>query len=106
VARFLNMHARAGVPAEQLQVALVVHGGAGLELLDHRAYRERNAVDNPNALLIEQLQAAGVRIILCGQTAAFRGIDRARLLPGTEVALSAMTAMAVLQEQGYQVNPF
>jgi hypothetical protein len=72
VARFLNMHARAGVPVERLHVALVVHGPAGRAVLDDVGYRER----------------------------------RDRLLPGVEVALSAMTALLVLQERGFHVNPF
>lgn len=106
VARFLNMHARAGVPVERLRVAAVVHGPAGRALLDDGAYREVEGVDNPNVALVRELEAAGVRVILCGQTAAARGLPRDRLLPGVEVALSAMTALAVLQERGYRPNPF
>ena len=52
----------------------------------------------------EELTAAGVQIVLCGQTAAARGIDRGRLQPGVKVALSAMTALFVFQEQGYRIN--
>jgi intracellular sulfur oxidation DsrE/DsrF family protein len=106
VARFLNMHAQAGVPLERLQVAVVVHGTAGKDLLRDAAYRERHGVDNPNRALLEELSRAGVRIILCGQTAASRNLPRAELLEPVEVALSAMTAHLVLQEQGYRVNPF
>lgn len=106
VARFLNMHVAAGVPLDRLQVAVVVHGPAGKDLLDNGAYRERLAVDNPNDALVKELSQAGVRIILCGQTAASRGLPRDRLLEPVEVALSAMTALAVLQDQGYRLNPF
>ncbi|MFV1986446.1 MAG: DsrE family protein [Gemmatimonadota bacterium] len=105
-ARFLNMHARAGVPLENLHLALVVHGQAGKALLDDIGYREKEGVDNPNKELIRELHDAGVRIILCGQTAAARDLPRERLLPEVEVALSAMTALLVLQEEGYHVNPF
>ncbi len=106
VARYLNMHGQAGVPSERLGAAVVVHGPAGWELVDHAAYRERHGVDNPNAKLITELAAAGVEIILCGQTAASRGIPRERLLGEVQVALSAMTAFVVLQERGYKVNPW
>ncbi len=106
VARYLNMHAQAGVPTERLGAAVVVHGPAGWELVDDAAYRERHGVDNPNTGLIEELAAAGVEIILCGQTAASRGIPRDRLLDQVQVALSAMTAFVVLQERGYTVNPW
>ncbi|HCE21170.1 MAG TPA: hypothetical protein DF282_01490, partial [Hyphomonas sp.] len=47
-----------------------------------------------------------VRIILCGQTAAYRDIEKSDLLPGVEIALSAMTAHAKLQQDGYSLNPF
>jgi intracellular sulfur oxidation DsrE/DsrF family protein len=106
VARFLNMHARAGVPKEQLQLAVVIHGTAGKDVLDNGAYRERTGVDNPNATLVQELALAGVQIILCGQTAASRGLPRDHLADHVQFALSAMTALAVLQERGYHVNPF
>ena len=97
-ARFLNMHARAGVPATNMQVALVVHGPASAD------FTKRD--DNPNADLIAALIEANVSIILCGQTAAYRGIDQDDLLPGVTLSLSAMTAHAQLQQQGYTLNPF
>ena len=106
VARFLNMHAQAGVPAGQLSGAIVAHGGASFEVLNDEAYRARHGVDNPNAELIRELIDAGQPVILCGQSAASRGISKDQLIPGVRVALSAMTAFLVLQEQGYRVNPW
>ena len=104
MARFLNMHGAAGVPVERLHVAAVVHGTAGKALLSDDAYREEFGTANPNAAMIRELTEAGARIVLCGQTAAARGIDTDRLLPGVQVSLSAMTALFVLQEEGYRVN--
>jgi intracellular sulfur oxidation DsrE/DsrF family protein len=106
VARYLNMHAQAGVLANQVHAAVVVHGSAGWEVLDHAAYRDRHGTDNPNAELIHELIDAGVEVVLCGQTAASRGIPRDGLIDGVEVALSAMTAFLVLQEDGFRVNPW
>ena len=106
VARFLNMHAQAGVPLRQLQVAVVMHGSAGKDLLQDYAYRPRLGVENPNAELLRELAVAGVRLILCGQTATSRGLPTDSLFEPVEVALSAMTALLVLQEKGYHVNPF
>lgn len=106
VARFLNMQARAGVPVERLRVAVVVHGAAAGDVVRHEVYRERTGENNPNAALIDELSKAGVQIIICGQTAASRGITKAMLLEPVDMALSAMTAFAVLQERGYHVNPF
>ena len=106
VARFLNMQARAGVPVGQLKLAVVVHGGATFDLLKNDAYRERTGENNPNIALIEELSKAGVQIIVCGQSAASRGLTKDMFLEPVNVALSAMTAFAVLQERGYHVNPF
>ncbi len=108
VARFINMHARGGVPAERIQTALVVHGQAAHDLLNAEAYAERfDGAANPSEGLITALTEHGVRVILCGQSAAANGIDETSdLLPGVEVALSAMTAHALLQQRGYTVNPF
>lgn len=101
-ARFLNMHHAAGVPAGNMQLALVVHGGAHNDLLIDEAY----GGSNPNAALIAQLVKHGVKIYLCGQTAAYYGVDAEDLLPGVEMSLSAMTSHALLQQRGYTLNPF
>lgn len=105
-ARFLNMHGQAGVPAHRLAAAIVVHGGASFELLDDEAYRERFGTDNPNGELLRELIAKGYRVILCGQSAASREVPTDRLIDGVDVALSAMTAFLLLQDEGYRVNPW
>jgi intracellular sulfur oxidation DsrE/DsrF family protein len=102
VARFMNMHHAAGIPVKRLQLAVVVHGGAYRDLLSEAAYGGAN----PNAPLIDQLVAHGVQVILCGQTAAWYGVTGNDLLPGVTLSLSAMTAHALLQQQGYSLNPF
>ncbi len=108
LARFYNMHVRAGVPEERIHLAVVVHGAAGGDLLNKQAYAARNedSPENANAPIIAALLDKGVRVILCGQSAAAMGIAKDALLPGVEMALSAMTAHALLQQQGYTLNPF
>lgn len=105
-ARFLNMHARAGVPPERMHVAVVVHGPAGKHVLRNDAYREKTGADNPNLALLDELADAGVRIILCAQTAISRDLPLDRIAEPVEIALSAMTAFLLLQDEGYRVNPF
>ncbi|MDT8415354.1 MAG: DsrE family protein [Flavobacteriaceae bacterium] len=102
-ARFLNMHTDAGIPLSQLHVALVVHGGAFDAVLNDEAYMEKHGIKNPNTALIQQLTAAGAQIILCGQTAAHRGITPEKRNPDVMVALSAMTAILQLQNQDYKM---
>lgn len=106
LARFLNMHARAGVPLERMHLALVVHGTAGKDLLDNEAFRARHGTDNPNLPLLEALHEAGVEIYLCGQTAYSRGLAKEDLAEPVELALSAMTALARLQAEGYGLIAF
>lgn len=101
-ARFLNMNAAAGVPGENMSVAIIVHGPAWKDLLSDEA----RGSANPNASLIAELIAAGARIELCGQTAAAHDVSQDDLLPGVGLSLSAMTAHAQLQQEGYTLNPF
>ncbi|GHA86555.1 hypothetical protein GCM10009069_07200 [Algimonas arctica] len=106
-ARFINMHGAAGVKSGNIDVAVVIHGGAAFDLLSTEAHKaRRDGADNPNIVLIDALTDAGVHIMLCGQTAAYRDITKAELLPHVEMALSAMTAHAQLQQSGYTLNPF
>lgn len=96
-ARFINMHARAGVDADNIKVAVVVHGTAV-----HDVSRETSSSVGLVAALIDH----GVRIVVCGQSAAYYDVKSENLLPGVEMALSAMTVHALLQQQGYTLNPF
>lgn len=106
VARFLNMHARAGLDPADLHAALVIHGAAGKDLLGDDAYRARYGTANPNTPLLDALHAAGVRIVLCGQTAMHRGLAPATLSPTVDLALSAITAHIALQAEGYATISF
>lgn len=106
-ARFLNMHAEAGVTEKNMKVAVVFHGKGSFDLTQPAYYGQKfeNAA-NANASIIKALTDKGVRVILCGQTAAYYDISKEDLLPGVEIALSAMTAHALLQQDGYTLNPF
>lgn len=106
VARFINMHVENGMPIENIKLAVIVHGRAANDLLANEAYAARMGSDNANAPLIAALLDNGVEVILCGQSAAAQDIAKQDLLPGVKMALSAMTAHALLQQQGYALNPF
>jgi intracellular sulfur oxidation DsrE/DsrF family protein len=100
-ARFLNMHARAGVPAANISLAVVVRGPAVHDVTTH----PQPGHDNPNAPLIAALIAHHVDIYVCGQAAAHGNVASSDLLPGVKLVLSAMTEFALLQQQGYTLNP-
>jgi intracellular sulfur oxidation DsrE/DsrF family protein len=91
-ARFINMHARAGI-----DLAVVVHG---------KAIYDVSGEAPGSAELVAALIDYGVKIYVCGQTAAYYDVTNDDLLPGVELALSAMTMHALLQQKGYTLNPF
>jgi intracellular sulfur oxidation DsrE/DsrF family protein len=105
-ARFLNMHARNGVGPENIDFAIVVHGAAAKDLLNDDAYKARFEESNPNTALLNALGEAGVKIYLCGQSAAYREIKTQDLNPSVDMALSAMSAHVRLQSEGYTLIPF
>jgi intracellular sulfur oxidation DsrE/DsrF family protein len=105
-ARFLNMHAKAGLKPEQLHVAMTIHGGAWQDVMTNEAYKEKFGVNNPNLELINQLTEAGVDVIICGQTAGARGLNKTNVNPNVKFALSAMTALLQYQNNGYRFMKF
>jgi intracellular sulfur oxidation DsrE/DsrF family protein len=106
-ARFINMQVAAGVSLDNIHLAVVVHGGASIDLTNQAFFAaNKDGQKNASAKAIAQLQEKGVEFYLCGQSAAANGISNADMLPGVKMALSAMTAHALLQQQGYTINPF
>ncbi len=97
-ARFLNMSVEGGVPAENVRLAIVVHGGATRDLTRRD--------DNASAPLIAALIAAGAEFYQCGQSAVAHEVKKEDLLPDINMALSAMHAHAALDAEGYSLNPF
>jgi intracellular sulfur oxidation DsrE/DsrF family protein len=106
LARFINMHVAAGIAKENIELALVVHGRASIDLLQSSVYQRVHSADNANQPLLKALMDNGVKVILCGQTAAAYEISESQLIEGARIELSAMTAHALLQQLGYTVNPF
>lgn len=106
-ARFINLNVESGAEAKNISVAIVIHGSAAIDVTKPEFYAEANdGKVNPNVDVIAELQKHRTTIYLCGQTAAWRGIEKADLLPGVQMAPSAMTAHALLQQDGFSLNPF
>jgi len=106
VARFMNMLGANGVPASRIHPAVVVHNKALWDVTTDARYTQQNGIANPNADLVRQLLAKGVPIYVCGQTLVQSNVSKSELIPGVKVALSAMHAHAILNRQGYSLNPF
>ena len=105
-ARFINMSVENGVKMKNIHLAIVVHGGATLDLLGNDAYKtlKKTDADNANAGLVAALLDKGVRIYICGQSAVAHGAGKEDFLPGVQMALSAMTAHAILSGEGYAAD--
>ena len=106
VARYLNMHARAGVEQQQLSTVVVLHGRATRSVLNQEAFDERYGEPNPDAELVRQLAQVGVRFVVCGQSAAALGFRPDEFAPDVEIALSALTALVIFQSDGFALIPW
>lgn len=106
VARMLNLHAVGGVPPGKMEVVLAIHGGATFATLNNELYQEKFGVDNPNIGLVRELKAAGVKLVVCGQSLIGRGISPEALQPEIELATSMLTTVSMYQMKGYAVFRF
>ncbi|MGV6801526.1 MAG: DsrE family protein [bacterium] len=106
VARFINMHTENGIAPENQHLAIVVHGGATKDLLKEEIYLKRLGSESGTGGLVRALLKQDVEIIVCGQSAVYHDVSKQDLIPGVKMGLSAMTTHALLQQQGYTLNPF
>lgn len=106
VARLLNLHAVGGVPSRNMNVVIAIHGGATYTTMSNEAYREKYKVDNPNLELYRELEKAGVKMVVCGQSLVARKVDRTRLVSEVKVAVSMLTTLTTYQMKGYAVLKF
>ena len=106
VARFINMHVMHGTKIEDIEIAVVLHGKATRDGLTHKAYEDKYLLENPTLDLIEQLSAKGVKFYQCGQSAYYQKITAKDLSPQVSMSLSAMTMLAELQADGFQIIPW
>jgi len=105
-ARFLNMSVENGVAPENVRLAIVIHGSATKDMTNDARYGKDKNAPNANAPLVAALLDKGVEIYVCGQSAAANEVTKADLLPGVKMSLSAMHAHALLDADGYSLNPF
>lgn len=104
-ARAVNLYALAGVPPENVKIAVVVHGKATAAVLSDEAFNEKFGTANPDADLLAKLRRAGVEIHVCGQALMHHGYSLEEVHADVRVSLSAMTKLASLQAAGYSLIP-
>lgn len=101
VARTVNLYVASGVPLENLTLVAVVSSDAAPLVLAEEQYRKHFGVSNPNLALIDQLQRAGVKLTVCAQSVDGKPYPRDAVYPPVGVALSALTTVTLLQQQGF-----
>jgi intracellular sulfur oxidation DsrE/DsrF family protein len=106
VARLMNLHGLAGVTQDRMKVKVVLHGGAIFTLLTDPQYKAKYQVDNPNLPVFEALEAAGVEVLVCGQSLIARKLKTEDLWPGVTIAHSALTTITTYSAKGYLVMKF
>ncbi len=106
VARMLNLHAVGGVAPENMNVVLALHAQSTYSIMDDESYRKKFGSDNPNTKLVRELNEAGVKITVCGQSLRGRNVDGDKLLSEVEIATSMLTTVTNYQMKGYQLLKF
>lgn len=105
VARAVNLYVNAGVPLSHLKFVAIAAGAATPIMLNDAQYRAKYGVANPNLPLIAQLRKAGVDIAVCAQAVAEHNFDYDWIDSHVTVALSGLTTVIDLQQQGYALSP-
>ena len=105
VARAVNLYVHAGVPLSHLKFVAIAAGAATPIALNDEQYRRKYGVANPNLPLIAQLRKAGVDVAVCAQAVAERDFQFDWVDPQVTTALSGLTTVIDLQQQGYALSP-
>jgi intracellular sulfur oxidation DsrE/DsrF family protein/precorrin-6B methylase 2 len=106
VARLLNLYGAAGLQATDIKITVVFHGEATKTILNDAAYRQRFQVErNPNLPLMDELQKAGVEVLVCRQALNYKGIAESEVAAQVQVAAAALTVNINKQQAGYAYIP-
>jgi intracellular sulfur oxidation DsrE/DsrF family protein len=104
IGRIYNLHIAAGIPKEKIHFVVAVHAFAARSFYKNEEYRKRYKIDNPNLSVIEELDKAGVKFLVCGQSLNWMGDKKEMLLPQAKVSLTAQTTLSSYQLKGYALK--
>ncbi|MCA6074894.1 DsrE family protein [Fulvivirga sedimenti] len=102
-ARMYNLHIYAGVPRENIQLAIVVYSSSTAIAMADATYSQRFDQTNPNAALLEELIRNGIQVIVCGQSMMKQNLLPGDIYPGIKMAVSRFTATTDLMGKGYKL---
>ncbi|WP_158615391.1 DsrE family protein [Acidipila sp. EB88] len=102
VAALVNTFAHYKVGAEHRHFVAIFHGPTVELVMNDAAYRaSHQGHANPNVRLMQELAAAGVQLVVCGQSALQHHIDLKTIQPDVQLNLSATVTLMNLAMQGY-----
>lgn len=101
LARFVNLLGAAGIRPKPGDIVAVVHGAATPTIMADAAYEARFHRPNPDAVLIQALERAGVAVHVCSYALGNQKIVAADVAEGVELDLAAMMTLANLQLKGW-----
>jgi len=104
-ARAVNLYVYAGVPLSHLRFVVVADRDTVSVALDDPHYLAKYGSKNPNLRLIALLRQAGVDVVVCGQSVAKQQYEYDWIDHSVTIALSAVTTITSLQQQGYALMP-
>jgi ubiquinone/menaquinone biosynthesis C-methylase UbiE/intracellular sulfur oxidation DsrE/DsrF family protein len=105
-ARLLNLYGSAGLKSADVEITMVLHGDATKSVLKDSAYGTRFGTGkNPNLALIDELQNAGVDVLVCGQALNYKEFADTDVADGVSIAAAALTVVINKQAEGYAVIP-
>lgn len=102
MAVIINTYEKNGVSPDHLHLQAVFHGKTIVLVTDDATYKARTGVDhNPNAELLRQLDKAGLKMAVCGQSAMEQHYDFKSILPIAQINYSATVTFINLETRGY-----
>ena len=106
VSRLINLHVMGGVPKENLNVVVAIHGEATYSITDSKTYEKKYDCPNPNIDVYKELAEKGVKLFVCGQSLVARKVDRPTIIPEIKIATSMLTVVTTHQLKGFAYLKF
>ena len=101
IGRIINLHIAAGVPKENLELAIVIHGAPMNVYLKNEVYQKKFKTNNPNLDILKQFIDIKTNLIACGQAEIYFNMPASDMIPEVKTAYSAKVALSTYQLKGY-----
>lgn len=101
IGALINTYESHGVSPDHLHLQAVFHGPTIVVVTDDATYKGRTGVEhNPNVDLLNQLRKAGLKTVVCGQSAMAQHYDF-KTIQYAQINLSASVTFINLMTRGY-----